>query len=463
MRRLVYLYELDSVRNSPQEIQIGQQALFEEIVKKGNTVVLSFNQLTDSEAFLCAVRNKDAYADILNLFSLGALKVSRYGKVNTPSKYIQNAIKKCNAPDQNSFLFSGIPVLCTEVELLSEIQKALQYSDTGNLEILLQNANTEQEKERLDYILRFIRMILIMSLDNSSGNPPKTSAKKSFTDFLALICSFENHNDIVKQYPSMAQAVQILKTIETDIRNDPDCDNLIQNRTNWIFRINHLEKTESVFLAEAIIDLCYNYTVEDSIYNVSKHYYSNDPKSFECDFLRRLDNYWKTYSEGNHTFHKGDSNEQHTYKISLPPWDTAIRIITEDQKLEKYRKNKISFPSGTLYENNYAREQKLWNKHIFHQMLSRLRTALIYILIFCIVNYLMGLIEENFLGLFNSLILNQVIRLCGTTIFSTIMFGIIGSLISKWFHLPDILESVQNIGIGIKDIYRIIRFSKKAS
>lgn len=35
MKRLVYLYELDSVRNSKKEIVLGQQALFEEIVKKG--------------------------------------------------------------------------------------------------------------------------------------------------------------------------------------------------------------------------------------------------------------------------------------------------------------------------------------------------------------------------------------------------------------------------------------------
>lgn len=34
MKRLVYLYELDSVRNSKKEIVLDQQALFEEIVKK---------------------------------------------------------------------------------------------------------------------------------------------------------------------------------------------------------------------------------------------------------------------------------------------------------------------------------------------------------------------------------------------------------------------------------------------
>lgn len=49
---LVYLFELDSVRNSKAEIIKGQQALFEEIVMNGNQVVLSFNQLTDSDEFL---------------------------------------------------------------------------------------------------------------------------------------------------------------------------------------------------------------------------------------------------------------------------------------------------------------------------------------------------------------------------------------------------------------------------
>ena len=155
MKRLVYLYELDSVRNSKKEIVLGQQALFEEIVKKGNTVVLSYNQLTDSEAFLYAVKNPDTYAEILKLFSLGVLKVSRYGEINTPSKYIQNAIEKCNAPDKNAFLFSGLPVRCTEKELLSKIQKALQYSDVESLQTLCDNTLGDDEKKRLEYIKRF--------------------------------------------------------------------------------------------------------------------------------------------------------------------------------------------------------------------------------------------------------------------------------------------------------------------
>lgn len=261
MKRLVYLYELDSVRNSKKEIVLGQQALFEEIVKKGNTVVLSYNQLTDSEAFLYAVKNPDTYAEILKLFSLGVLKVSRYGEINTPSKYIQNAIEKCNAPDKNAFLFSGLPVRCTEKELLSKIQKALQYSDVESLQTLCDNTLGDDEKKRLEYIKRFVEMILTMSLDSSSGNPAKTSSKKSFTEFLELIHSVIAQSRITKQYFSMPAAIKILKNIEAAIRNTPNGNALIQNRTIWISHINKLKNTEAACLAEAIIDLCYKFYI----------------------------------------------------------------------------------------------------------------------------------------------------------------------------------------------------------
>ena len=36
MGKLIYLFELDSVRKTNREIEIGQQTLYEEIVKNGN-------------------------------------------------------------------------------------------------------------------------------------------------------------------------------------------------------------------------------------------------------------------------------------------------------------------------------------------------------------------------------------------------------------------------------------------
>ena len=105
MRRFVYLFELDSVRNSKKEIQKGQQALFEEIVKKGNTVVLSFNQLTDSEAFLCAIRDEKAYEQMVQLFALGAIKISRYGMSELRRNIYRTQLTNATIRARKSFCF----------------------------------------------------------------------------------------------------------------------------------------------------------------------------------------------------------------------------------------------------------------------------------------------------------------------------------------------------------------------
>ena len=73
MNKLVYLYELDSTRISPWEIDRGRKALYEEIVMRGNRVVLTFQQLTDSKIFLELLKIKK----ILKLLHL-YLKMERY-------------------------------------------------------------------------------------------------------------------------------------------------------------------------------------------------------------------------------------------------------------------------------------------------------------------------------------------------------------------------------------------------
>lgn len=55
-RKYVYLFELDSVRKTDAEIIVGQRALYDEIVKNGNIVVLTYNQLIDSRTFFSRIR-----------------------------------------------------------------------------------------------------------------------------------------------------------------------------------------------------------------------------------------------------------------------------------------------------------------------------------------------------------------------------------------------------------------------
>lgn len=358
MNRSVYLYELDSVRNSEQEIRQGQWAMFEEIVKKGNTVVLSFNQLTDSEAFLCAIKDKTTYEQIVGLFKLGALKVSKYSTIRTPSQYVQNGIRKCTGSEANAFLFSGLPVLCTDTILLSEMQKALQYSSTSNLEELVQTETNSDRIEQLEYIIRFIRMILVMSLEDTALNPAKQDSMWRFMDFYSLITEclkgglrYTNGSIGNEWNVMLSEACGILESIHQELEQSNYADCFMNNRTNWINQLNKKQITDAVRLAEAIIDLCYNYTIEDSIYNVSKHYETASKNSFQQDFEKRLTEYWSSYRAGIHKFCKGDSETAIDCKIDIPPWDTALRVVTDKQKHIK------PSPFEPLYEKGYLEEK----------------------------------------------------------------------------------------------------------
>lgn len=486
MNRLVYLFELDSVRNSESEIEIGQQILFKEIVLNGNSVVLSFNQLTDSEVFLNLIKNKKSYPHVIRLFELGAIKISRFGDCRTASQYIQDAIAKCKDNSDSTFLFSGLPVCSTEIELLQYIENALRYNDLAGLRELLQKKKAEYEKikaygserdlekidkecERLEFIIRYVNMILILSIERLADNPPKEETSKKFTTFINEILERYDEDlkvskeimekeDFVK---NLHEAISVLKIVRDSLSQGKESDKYIQNRSNWLPEIYKQGKQENTFMANAIIDLCYNYTIEDSIKNVSKHYKDND---FMMVFINQLYDYWKSYLEFIHIFPTEDGREQKRYVEVNIPWDTAVRLV-EGIKSKKLKKNVDDFlyevlESDTernknvpLYEDNYSKERKLWNKKIIWNMIKRFFFAVDYIILFCIVQFIMGELEAV---VPHTCLLDGILY----DIFTIILFGILGSVISELTHLPDILESLRDIYIGFLDCFCIIKTTK---
>jgi hypothetical protein len=78
--RFVYLFELDSVRTSDAEICAGQQALWNEIVRRGNTVVLTYSQLVDSRGFFSLLSHRSYYESFVRLFEEGHIRISQYGE-----------------------------------------------------------------------------------------------------------------------------------------------------------------------------------------------------------------------------------------------------------------------------------------------------------------------------------------------------------------------------------------------
>ena len=215
-------------------------------------------------------------------------------------------------------------------------------------------------------------------------------------------------------------------------------DKLRNNRTNWINYLNGLETNETICIAEAMVDLCYNYTIEESISNVSRHF--GDREGFRRDLLNRFYQYWDEYQCKVHVFHKGDSEQIADVEVKEPFWDTAVRLADRNP----------SIASG-LYETGYNKRKKEWKRIRNRKIGKWFATAFLYIVIFCLVEQIMGTIEDSFLATTVNIKLNGIV----SAILDTLCFGLLGSWVSEKFGLVDVLESVKNLGTGIKDIYRI--------
>ena len=129
MRKYVYLFELDSVRKTDWEIRESQHALWDEIVKNGNIVVLTYNQLIDSRAFYSLLENPRYYESFLKLFEKGYIHISQFGDVRTIAQYLLSTIDG----EANKFIYSALPIKSTQRRLIALIKRSITYSDLSEI------------------------------------------------------------------------------------------------------------------------------------------------------------------------------------------------------------------------------------------------------------------------------------------------------------------------------------------
>ena len=333
--------------------------------------------------------------------------------------------------NSDAFLFSGIPVKCTDKALLEKIKRSLAY---GDLTLLEETRNTFEvestEWEKIDYIMRYVRMILILSMEKLAMNPGKENIEYSFIDYMneiILICESETDQ-------RLTQCAKLLSEIKEQL-DSIQCSN---NRTNWINYINEFDESEIANMAEAMVDLCYNYTIEESISGVARHFL--DREGFKKDLLNRFYQYWEEYQRKIHFFHKGDSEQVAETEAGVLFWDTAVRVA-DSHLLEEEKE----------YEKAYDSQKKKWRWSRNIRIGKWFATAAFYIIVFFLVDYVLGCIEEQFLVTLTSVRINKIIG----AVVDTFCFGVLGSWLSEKFGLVDVLECVKNIKIGCKDIYRV--------
>lgn len=470
MDKLVYLFELDSVRKTKEEIEHGQNALYDEIVMHGNTVVCTFNQISDSPSFLSILSDDQKYNNFRKLINLGKIRISRYGTMRTPSQYIQqNLLKNINNKNKDAFIFSSLPIRYDDIHRQKDIYQALVNSD---LSIFNEKINspetTEKEIKELTILLRFVELIITFSMQKLTINEPKKDSKIIMSDFIFKILEIENSSidDFVdnSKINTFTQSCNILKYIYDDIGD------LKNNRSVWINKLHQLQQqkvkeNDVMEIVEAIIDLCYNYTLEDSILGISKHYKNFNIKnqdSFYYDFFNRL----KLYISSKHNFLQPDSKEcTFNNKVNLPEWEVAFSIISQTQENEKnkilnskklisYVRNLLTKKSNTIktivfYEENYKVELILWNILIFINLLTRTLFVLIGIGVFFIFTHYSDIVQEKTIESFVNI--PDFVK----NIINIFIFGIMITLLSKKLKIPDLLESFKKILSNIKIISSI--------
>lgn len=310
--------------------------------------MLTFNQLTDSLAFLCAISDPATYPHMLELFRLGVLKVSRFAPpcpdgafadspkrvLRTASHYVQSAVERCLNDSNASFLFSALPFQSQDKKLLTVLSYSLQYSDPSVLDAYWKTfrfpgedgfEGEHQAQKLRDYVKRYVEMILQLSKEPLAANPEKIEGKTSFSDILELILPFcanppgDDGDEVTKLLP---QAHALLITLRQTMFG---ANHSINNRSNWYDELIQMGPEPPVLLAEAVVDLCYNYTMEASISGIDRRL---DTASFWEDFLCRLRLYWKDGKQGIHQFQKGDLCTLTAHEAQkLPPWGAGLRLL----------------------------------------------------------------------------------------------------------------------------------------
>lgn len=313
----VFLPEPDSVRRSAREIELGQWAIFTEIVRNGHVVVLSFNQVADSYTLMNMLLDDRSRDAVLQLFRLGWLQVNAYGSYYTLADYISSVTTK-KPEEKETFLFSWLPVQQGETFLLGLIRKAVTSSNTAmfpqqahpaprdlwilnaEIEPLLAapNALTPQEKEvlqalkkeiqedyarRMSDIGKFISIIVQLSATGPAIHPKKDQTDIRY-DYLALLHAILWMPNIpwcaCGLDPKLAPLVEQARDQLRRLASTPEGRKLHNrnNRSDWSYKLKAFStgqtspQRDALQMANALIDLCYHYASEESVLHVLKHF-----------------------------------------------------------------------------------------------------------------------------------------------------------------------------------------------
>lgn len=429
MRKYVYLFELDSVRRSDEEIIAGQRALYDEIVKNGNIVVLTYNQLIDSRAFFSLLYNRGYYDSIIKLFEKGYIRISQFGTIRTIAQYLLNTIDS----EENKFIYSALPIKRSQRRLIELIKRSVMYSDLSEINGYIQHTDRTDEELKdlfveveavctddgkklvempsqlalsdmnnvLENLYWLLGMVLRLStIHNIFISPRKPSEYSHYklNDYLNYISciKFESEQGVLWN-----DAVNILTRLKCWGSN---------NRSVYFREIKEMAEKgvnrRILQYAEAIVSICTNYAYEMSICNISKHYNTEDitkeasaESSFFKDFWARLEQHWNFGGDAENRFLQGESNDFAEFADTekIPCFEDAARILPNVEEND----NDEMLPR---YEFNLKSQQRIQKLSLLRKVPGQIMSLLFVCVLSILYNVIFEVIHNIYNGEFSYLI-----------------------------------------------------------
>lgn len=472
--KFVYLFELDSVRKTDKEIEIGQRALYDEIVGNGNVVVLTYNQLVDSRGFFSLLDIPEYYNNLIKLFENGAIRISQYGEIRTIAQYLINSFDY-----EKKFIYSGWPLKSTQKRLLALIKRSLIYSDLSEINDYINGVRSEEDirdlfieinpeieqtphdtslsmdqcGKILNQLYWLLKIVLQLSAMHDIYVAPREESEYNhlrFHDILKVVLGFVRKTDD----ELWNDAVDVIKNLGC-LGND--------NRSVYIHEIAQAYRRcdarvkKSFQYAEAIINTVYNYACEISICNISKHYNidelsggDGETLSFESDFFSRLKQYWDLGDLDNR-FLAGETStfDKIVWSASFPNFTEAVRMTEYTDKSEGADADTVD-----RYEYKIQEQRNDHKKYVVKSIGKKVLFSVVCILVVCVIEFAFQFIQNAFDDYVN--LNTPVWNIVETLVFLFVSEGVT-TLLSK--IIPGLLslsEALGGIGQLMKDAFHIL-------
>ena len=474
MEKQVYLFELDSVRKTDEEIIAGQNALYDEVVLNGNIVVLTYNQLIDSRGFFSLLTEEGYQEGLIELFKQGRIRISQYGDVRSIAQYLINTIQ----PDKK-FIYSALPVKCSQKHLLALIKRSLIYSDLSEMHSYMDGDGDESDKGLKELFVEVENGVvkkssLLEEMDEESALRKMRSILERLSGLVATILQLGTLDDIyvrprlISEYDDLKMhdlircalkleyedtlwksAVSIIRSLDSYRDN---CDNRSVYLRELKERCHDFTEAGGISAfqyAEAIINLCYNYACEISICNISKHYNvdelrGNDMPTFGDDFRKRLEQDWHGGINADKRYLTDEEiccSEFNDIRHKIPDVVSAARYLGKVENTE-------SGDDICRYEYNLESERKSQRREMILKIFRELMFTFFYVCLACGLEDLANRVQDSFD------VLDKIIPHFISFFLSILAVEIITGLISRKFirhDIPSLSESLNNLIALFKD------------